>query len=216
MSSGANNRLKSNGNPLADGVGRASKHGTSGGEGREAMLVHACCASCSSYVLAHLGERYAVTAYYYNPNIQPREEYLLRLEEMRRVCDGLGVPLLEGPCDTDEWWSRIEPYRELPERSERCWHCYGFRLDETARKAAELGIGLFTTTLSVSPHKVHRCIVSEGEAAAARHGVRFFGEDFKKRDGFKISVERSREMGLTRQDYCGCLISLEEAKRRKP
>ena len=77
-------------------------------------------------------------------------------------------------------------------------------------------IGLFTTTLSVSPHKVHRYIVSEGETAAASYGVRFLGEDFKKRNGFKISVERSREMGLTRQDYCGCLLSLEEAKRRKP
>jgi predicted adenine nucleotide alpha hydrolase (AANH) superfamily ATPase len=218
MFSGTNNQPTSKKSSPAAGDGRASvsKRGKDDGGEREAILVHACCASCSSYVLAHLGEHYAVTAYYYNPNIHPREEYLLRLEEMRRVCNGLGVPLLEGLYDADEWWSRIEPYRELPERSERCWHCYRLRLDETARKAVELGIGLFTTTLSVSPHKVHRCIVSEGEAAAERHGLRFLAEDFKKRDGFKISVERSRELGLTRQGYCGCLLSLEEAKRRKP
>lgn len=180
----------------------------------ERILVHACCASCSSYVLAHLGESYSVTAYYYNPNIQPEDEYRLRLDEMRRVCDGLSVPLLEGPYDTETWWKRIEPYRGLPERSERCWSCYGFRLEETARKAKELGFTLFTTTLSVSPHKVHRCIMNEGEAAAGRHGLRFLAEDFKKRDGFKLSVERSRELHLTRQDYCGCLLSLEERRKR--
>ncbi len=193
----------------------AEKRKTSNGEGGEAILVHACCASCSSYVLAHLGKRYRVTAYYYNPNIQPEEEYRLRLEEMRRVCKELGVPLLEGPYDTEAWWHRIEPFRDLPERSERCWNCYGLRLEETARKAKELGFALFTTTLSVSPHKVHRRIVSEGEAAAERHGLRFFGEDFKKKDGFKISVERSRELHLTRQDYCGCLLSLEERRGHK-
>ena len=181
----------------------------------EKILVHACCASCSSYVLDHLKDGYAVTAYYYNPNIQPEEEYELRLREMRRVCGELGIALLEGPYDPESWLKAIEPYEHLPEKSERCWTCYRMRLEETARKAAELEIGLFTTTLSVSPHKIHRCIVREGESAADRHGVRFLAEDFKKRDGFKISVERSRELGLTRQDYCGCLLSLEEAKKRR-
>jgi predicted adenine nucleotide alpha hydrolase (AANH) superfamily ATPase len=229
MSSGSDYQSESNDRPSAARDDHAStaerkatggervspaKHRTAEGEGREAILVHACCASCSSYVLAHLGERFSVTAYYYNPNIQPEEEYRVRLVEMRAVCEGLQAPLLEGPYDTGEWWRRIEPYRELPERSERCWTCYGFRLEETARKAKELGFGLFTTTLSVSPHKVHQCIVSEGEAAAKRHGLRFLGEDFKKKDGFKISVERSRELHLTRQDYCGCLLSLEERRKR--
>jgi predicted adenine nucleotide alpha hydrolase (AANH) superfamily ATPase len=181
----------------------------------ETILVHACCASCSSYVLEHLKERFDVTAYYYNPNIQPEEEYRLRLDEMRMVCRELGIDLIEGPCDTESWWKAIEPFRHLPERSERCWACYGMRLEETARKADELGIGLFTTTLSVSPHKIHACILREGEAAAQRHGARFLAEDFKKRDGFKISVERSRELGLTRQHYCGCILSLEETERHR-
>ena len=216
MSSGSDNHSKSRAShpgergERPEGADRCMEHGE-----RVGILVHACCASCSSYVLAHLQERYDVTAYYYNPNIEPEEEYRLRLDEMGRVCAGLGVPLLEGPYDTEGWWRRIGPFRELPERSERCWNCYGYRLEETARKARELGFTLFTTTLSVSPHKVHRCILAEGEAAAVRHGIGFLGEDFKKREGFKISVERSRELGLTRQDYCGCLLSLEENRRRK-
>ena len=208
--------------PRKGGVPAESRERSTGeaGEGvererRERILVHACCASCSSYVLDHLKERYDVTAYYYNPNIEPEEEYRLRLDEMRSVCEGLGVPLIEGRYDRDAWWRRIEPFRGLPERSERCWSCYRLRLEETARRAKELGFTLFTTTLSVSPHKVHRRIVNEGEAAAERHGLRFLPEDFKKRDGFKLSVERSRELGLTRQDYCGCLLSLEEAKKRE-
>ncbi len=181
----------------------------------EKILVHACCASCSSYVLQHLKSSYRVTAYYYNPNIQPESEYSHRLDEMRDVCDGLGVELIEGPYDTENWWKAIDAHKHLPEKSERCWACYGLRLEETARKAAELGIGLFTTTLSVSPHKIHSFIVREGEAAAERHEIRFLAEDFKKKDGFRISVERSQKLGLTRQDYCGCLLSLDEAKKRR-
>ena len=180
------------------------------------ILVHACCASCSSYVIEHLRERYEVTAYFYNPNIHPREEYSLRIEEMRRVCGRLGVTLVEGEYRSLRWWKEIDPYKDLPEKSERCWVCYRMRLDETARKAAELGITNFTTTLSVSPHKVHARIAEIGAELARRYGLAFLDEDFKKRDGFKKSVERSRELALTRQGYCGCLLSLREAKERGP
>jgi ribonuclease HII len=182
---------------------------------RKRILVHACCASCASYVVAHLAGSYDVSVFFYNPNIQPAEEYDLRLGEMRTVCRRFGVDLMEGAYDPGEWRQCIDPYRHLPERSERCWSCYGLRLDRTAERAARLGIDLFTTTLSVSPHKVHRRIVEAGRSAAARFGVRFHEEDFKKHDGFKCSVERSKELGLTRQDYCGCPISLEEAKERR-
>jgi predicted adenine nucleotide alpha hydrolase (AANH) superfamily ATPase len=166
-------------------------------------------------VLAHLGEDFEVTAYYYNPNIQPEGEYRLRLGEMRTVCDRLGIRLIEGPEDFEAWEETIAPLSHLPEKSERCRACYRFRLEETARKAAEEGIGIFTTTLSVSPHKIYRWIAGEGEAAAFGHGVAFHGEDFKKKDGFRQSCLRSREHGLTRQDYCGCLYSLEEAGERR-
>lgn len=181
----------------------------------EQILVHTCCASCACYVLPHLAGRFAVSAYFYNPNIQPPEEYRRRLDEMRNVCARFDIPLEEGPYEPDEWWRRIEPHRHLPEKSERCWTCYRLRLERTAEQAARKKIPLITTTLSVSPHKVYRHIVHEGERAAARFGVLFHDEDFKKRDGFKCSVERSRELELTRQDYCGCLLSLEEAKARR-
>ena len=181
----------------------------------ERILVHACCASCACYVLPHLAERFTVCAFFFNPNIHPAEEYGLRLEEMRAVCARFDVPLEEGSYEPEKWWRCIEPYRNLPEKSERCWTCYRLRLERTAERAARRGIPLFTTTLSVSPHKIYRRIVREGERAANLSGVRFYHEDFKKHDGFKLSVERSRELELTRQDYCGCLLSLEEARKRK-
>ena len=179
------------------------------------ILVHACCASCSSYVLAHLAEAYEATAYFYNPNIHPESEYQLRLGEMRRVSERLGLRLIEGSYRNLRWWKEIWPFKDLPEKSARCWACYRFRLEATAKKAAELGISLFTTTLSVSPHKIHERIAAIGVEEAARYGIEFLAEDFKKRDGFKISIERSREIGLTRQDYCGCFMSLEEARKRR-
>lgn len=181
----------------------------------EKILVHACCASCSSYVLEHLSVRYDVTAFYFNPNIQPESEYLLRLGEMKKVCSGLDIPMIEGSYSPELWDEAVIDFRDLPEKSERCWTCYRFRLEETARVAAREGFGLFTSTLSVSPHKIHGKIVEEGEKVAADHGIRFLAEDFKKKDGFRISVEKSTELGLTRQDYCGCRYSLEEAKARR-
>jgi predicted adenine nucleotide alpha hydrolase (AANH) superfamily ATPase len=182
---------------------------------KRAILVHACCASCSSYVLAHLAETYDVTAYFYNPNIHPEEEYQLRVREMRRVCEELSIPLIEGSYRSLRWWKEIDPFRHLPEKSARCWTCYRFRLEGTAKKAAELGIKLFTTTLSVSPHKQYDRIAAIGSALAAGYGLEFLAEDFKKMDGFKKSVERSKELHITRQDYCGCLMSLDEARKRK-
>lgn len=181
----------------------------------ERILVHSCCASCSSYVLEHLLEKYDVTAYYYNPNIQPEAEYQLRLGEMRTICGVLGITIIEGPEEFVEWDSTIAPYAHLPEKSERCRVCYRLRLEETARKAAEAGIGLFTTTLSVSPHKIHAWIVEEGRACGERHGIVFLEEDFKKKGGFQESCRKSRVHGLTRQDYCGCLFSLEESRLRR-
>jgi predicted adenine nucleotide alpha hydrolase (AANH) superfamily ATPase len=183
--------------------------------GAQSILVHACCASCASHVLARLAETYDVTAYFYNPNIQPEREYRQRLDEMRRVAGRIGVRLIEGDYRTLRWWKEIWIYRDLPERSERCFACYRHRFEVAARKAAELEIPVFTSTLSVSPHKVYERIAEIGAEAGASYGVAFLAEDFKKRDGFKKSVEYAREHGLTRQDYCGCLMSLEEARRRR-
>jgi predicted adenine nucleotide alpha hydrolase (AANH) superfamily ATPase len=182
---------------------------------KERILVHACCASCSSYVLEKLASRFRVKAFYYNPNIQPGEEYRLRLEEMSIVCGRLGIPIIEGRYDTEAWTEAVAPFAHLPEKSERCRVCYRFRLEETASKAREESIDLFTTTLSVSPHKIYRWIAEEGKAAGGLHGVEFLDEDFKKKGGFQESCRLSQEIGLTRQDYCGCLYSLAESEKRK-
>jgi predicted adenine nucleotide alpha hydrolase (AANH) superfamily ATPase len=179
------------------------------------ILVHACCASCSSYVLAHLQEKYDVTALFFNPNIQPEEEHELRLDEAREICRRLGIELIEEPGRFEEWASIIAPFAHLPEKSDRCRVCFRMRLEETAKTAAGMNFGLFTSTLSVSPHKIHRWIVEEGKAAGERYGVTFLEEDFKKKGGFEESCRKSREHGLTRQDYCGCPMSLEEARRRR-
>jgi predicted adenine nucleotide alpha hydrolase (AANH) superfamily ATPase len=178
------------------------------------ILVHACCASCSSYVIPHLQENFHVSAFFYNPNIYPEKEYILRLEEMKFLCNRLNVSLTIGPYDTSAWAKAIFPYRNLPEKSKRCWECYNYRLYKTAEKAADLGIGLFTTTLSVSPHKIYKRIEEGGKMAAERYEITFHNEDFKKKDGFKISVERSKQLGLTRQNYCGCVYSLRELQER--
>ncbi|MBN2070534.1 MAG: epoxyqueuosine reductase QueH [Candidatus Krumholzibacteriota bacterium] len=182
---------------------------------RKKILVHACCASCSSHVLALLSDRYDVSAFFYNPNIQPAGEYLQRLDDMKKVCSEMRIHLFEGEYDPGSWQRGIERFRHLGEKSERCWRCYAIRLDATAKKGSQLGCDLFTSTLSVSPHKIQERIIEEGEKAAAKYHISFLGEDFKKKDGFKISVEKSRSLGLTRQDYCGCLFSREEAAKRR-
>ncbi len=181
----------------------------------ERILVHACCASCSSHVLVHLSERFEVTAFFFNPNIQPESEYRLRLEETKRLCEDLGIELIVDEGGFGEWDAATSPFAHLPERSRRCRICYRLRLERTAREAAGRGFGLFTSTLSVSPHKVHAWIVEEGRAGGEKYGVTFLEDDFKKKDGFAISCRRSREYGFTRQDYCGCLYSLEEARERR-
>jgi len=179
------------------------------------ILLHTCCACCASYVIPHLQENYIVKNFFFNPNIHPAEEYDIRLEEMKMVSEQFGTELEYGEYRPELWDKAVEPYRDLPERSRRCWECYRLRLDETARIASRLGIEIFTTTLSVSPHKVYSKILETGRKAAEKYGVRFHEEDFKKKDGFKLSVEKSRELGLTRQDYCGCILSLREAEKRR-
>lgn len=182
---------------------------------KETILVHSCCASCASYVVEHLLERFRVIAFFYNPNIHPESEYRLRLSEMRYLCRLLDVLLITGDYDTKKWWDVIDPFKHLPERSPRCWACYRLRIEKTAELAVDLGVKRFTTTLSVSPHKVYPQIKKIGLELADVYGLRFHDEDFKKKDGFKKSVARSKELGFTRQDYCGCLLSLNESFERE-
>jgi predicted adenine nucleotide alpha hydrolase (AANH) superfamily ATPase len=180
------------------------------------ILVHVCCAPDALYVFGLLKGDYEVTGFFSNSNIQPREEYALRLAEARRVALETGVPLLEDDYDPDAWTARTRKFKDEPEKGRRCDVCYAERLGRTAARAGCDGFDAFTTVMSLSPWKKAAVMNRMGRQFAARHGVAFLEADFKKKDGFKKSVELSRARGLYRQDYCGCVYSLNAARERKP
>lgn len=175
---------------------------------RSKMLLHICCAPCSPHIVDLLRAEYEVTAFFFNPNIFPEEQYTLRLDEMRRLAVELNLPLVEGPYVPEEWSDAVRGLEDALEGGARCEVCFRFRLERAAREAAARSIPWFTTTLTVSPMKNAAVIHRVGSAAGAAAGVRFLEADFKKKDGFKTSCELSRRHGLYRQDYCGCEFSL--------
>ena len=176
---------------------------------RPALLLHSCCGPCSSAVLERLTAHFQVTVLYYNPNIEPEEEYRHRLSEQERLLSLLpgDVPLL--PCDYGHaaFAAFAQGMADCPEGGERCLKCFALRLNETARLAKERGFAYFTTTLSVSPHKNAENLNRIGRAAGEKYGVKYLAADFKKKNGYLRSLQLSKEYGLYRQDYCGCLYS---------
>ena len=180
-------------------------------EGRPRLLLHSCCGPCSSYVLEYLTRYFEVSLSYYNPNIQPREEYELRLENQLKVLERIpGVTLAPCGYDGGAYDEAVRGLENEPEGGARCTECFALRLDFAARVAKRLGCDYFATTLTVSPHKDAQRINAIGEALAGKYGVKWLPADFKKRDGYKRSIELSREFGLYRQNYCGCLYSKTE------
>lgn len=175
------------------------------------LFLHSCCAPCSSYVLEYLSRYFEITVYYYNPNIAPEEEYRRRAAEQRRLIEELPtvhpVKLEVGPYEPERFYEMARGLEDVPEGGERCFGCYRLRMEEAARLAAEGGYDYFTTTLSISPLKNARKINEIGEELARIYPVRHLPSDFKKRNGYKRSVELSAEYGLYRQDYCGCVYS---------
>lgn len=173
------------------------------------LLLQCCCGPCSSYVLEYLTRHFEVTALFYNPNIQPPEEYEKRRYWLQNVIERYGGQVQTLPCDYEgERFEEIAAgYEDAPEGGERCARCYKLRLDETARRAALGGFDYFCTTLSVSPRKDAEALNTLGEAAAERYSVKWLPSDFKKRDGYKRSIELSEQYGLYRQEYCGCKYS---------
>lgn len=176
---------------------------------RPALLLHSCCGPCSSAVLERLTEHFRLTVLYYNPNIEPEEEYLHRLAEQERLLSLMPGDIRLLPCGYGhEAFEAFAPaLAEEPEGGKRCEACFALRLNYTAAKAAEGGFEYFTTTLSVSPHKNAELINRIGAAAGERTGVRYLFADFKKKNGYLRSLELSKEYGLYRQDYCGCRYS---------
>ncbi len=181
------------------------------------LLVHACCASCSTVPMERLSESYDLSVFFYGPNIHPVSEYRRRLSDQRRLCENNGVRLYEGDYDPEAWERAVGPFKHQAESSygQRCQACYRLRMEQTARMAQREGFDLFTVTLSVSRHKDSKVLAEIGSGVAREHGLSYLPEDFKKRDGYGLSVQRSKALGLYRQDFCGCVLSESEATHRR-
>lgn len=181
------------------------------GERTPRVLLHACCAPCASYVLEYLAEHFAVTVLYFNPNTFPPEEYEKRLFELQKLLGLIKtanpVSLLCGDYAPGAFYELVRGTETDPEGGGRCRLCFELRLEETARLAKEGGFDYFTTTLTVSPHKNASVINGIGGAMSEKYKVPYLFSDFKKRDGYKRSIELSEKYGLYRQSYCGCEFS---------
>ncbi|MCX6353639.1 MAG: epoxyqueuosine reductase QueH [Candidatus Aureabacteria bacterium] len=171
------------------------------------LLLHICCAPCSTHVLTLLSETYDTTGYFFNPNIHPRSEYQLRIRTTERHFVERGIPLITPEYQPREWFSRIKGTEGEREGGARCAICFRMRLEETARAAAALQFDLFGTTLSISPHKDARLINQIGKEAGISFRILFYEADFKKAGGYSESCRMSKSLGLYRQNYCGCIFS---------
>ncbi len=171
------------------------------------LLLHACCAPCSPHVLNILRDSWDVVLYFYNPNIEPQEEWRMRLDEMEKLSEATSVSLLTAEYDNDRWRESISGLENEPEGGGRCKVCFRLRLESAAKEAARIGVAHIATTLSVSPHKNADAINEQGKSVAEETGIAFLGADFKKNDGYKKSCELSKELGFRRQNYCGCSFS---------
>jgi epoxyqueuosine reductase len=179
---------------------------------RPRLLIHSCCAPCSSYVLEYLSNYFDITIFYYNPNIYPEKEYIRRVEEQQNLIKAMPlkskVDFVQGEYNATQYYQEIKGFEAEPEGGKRCFICYEMRLREAAKVAKEGGFDYFTTTLSISPHKNSEKLNEIGECVAREYGVSYLPSDFKKKNGYKRSIELSREYSLYRQDYCGCVYSM--------
>ena len=183
------------------------------------LLLHSCCAPCSSYVLEYLSRYFRITVLYYNPNISPASEFTHRFEEQRRLIDEMPlnnpVECVMGRYDPAEFAAIAKGHEADPEGGERCTACFRLRLEETAKLAKEGRYDYFTTTLSISPLKDAERLNRIGDELGEQYGVPYLFSDFKKREGYKRSIQLSAEYGLYRQDYCGCAFSKRDAEKHK-
>ena len=178
------------------------------------LFLHSCCAPCSSYVLEYLSEHFAITVFYFNPNIAPEEEYRKRVEEQKRLIEQLPavypIQFLEGRYEPEEFYSRVRGLEKEPEGGARCRVCFELRLEEAARLAAEGGYDYYTTTLSISPLKNAQVLADVAIKMGEKWGVAWLTSDFKKKEGYKRSIQLSSEYDLYRQNYCGCVFSRQK------
>ena len=184
-----------------------------------ALLIHSCCAPCSSYVLEYLSQYFKITVFYYNPNIYPESEYTKRILEQQKLIRDMNlkypVSFLAGRYEKEKFYAMAEGMEDLREGGARCMKCYELRLSEAARQAVAGGFDYFTTTLSISPMKNAQKLNEIGARLGREYGVEYLVSDFKKKNGYKRSIELSKEYGLYRQDYFGCEFSLREREAQK-
>lgn len=178
------------------------------------LLLHSCCAPCSSYVLEYLSRYFKITVFYYNPNIYPEEEFYKRRSEQERFISQLPtknpISFIGTEHMSEEFYKAVKGLEHIREGGERCFACYRLRLEESAMAASDMGADYFTTTLSISPMKNAQKLNEIGGELEEKYGVKYLFSDFKKRNGYKRSTELSREYGIYRQNYCGCVFSLRE------
>ncbi|MCF2638562.1 epoxyqueuosine reductase QueH [Fusobacterium varium] len=182
------------------------------------LLLHSCCAPCSSAILEFLQNYFDITVYFYNPNITFEEEYYKRLNEQREYHEkrGYSIRVIEGNYDPKEdFFKQVKGLEDRREGGERCFKCYTLRMEATAQKAKELGFDYFSTVLSISPLKNAQWINEIGEELSEKYGIKFLNGDFKKKNRYLRSTEISREYELYRQDYCGCLFSKMEREAKE-
>ena len=187
------------------------------------LLLHSCCAPCSSYVLTFLRNVFRITVLYYNPNITEEEEYRKRAEEEKRfirelnkdTVDAYPIEYMDGRYDPQEFLDAVKGYESCPERGERCAICFRMRLAETAIEAGKDGFDFYATTLTLSPLKDAALINQIGTELGEEYGCSYLASDFKKKGGYLRSIELSKEYGLYRQDYCGCVFSKAERMKKK-
>ena len=184
-------------------------------DGRPKLLLHACCAPCSSYVLEYLTKHFDITVFFYNPNISPQSEYDKRSAEAVRLIKEMPVSgrvtFLEGKYEPERFFEMAKGMEDLPEGGERCFRCYELRMRKCAETAKDGGFDYFTTTLSISPHKNAQKLNEIGEKLERELGIKYLYADFKKKEGYKRSIQLSAEYGLYRQNYCGCVFSKKSA-----
>lgn len=183
------------------------------------LLLHACCAPCSSHCLEYLSKYFRITVFYYNPNISPKEEYTLRIEEIKRFVQEFKseneITLIEGKYEPERFFQVVKGLEQEPEGGKRCDQCFKLRLSEAAKLAKELNADYYTTTLSISPLKNAELLNKIGKEEGDAIGVTHLPSDFKKKGGYARSIELSKEYNLYRQNFCGCVYSLQEAKARE-
>ncbi len=180
------------------------------------LLLHSCCAPCSSYVLEYLSAYFKITVYYYNPNIYPEQEYTDRVKEQKRLIDELNpycknkVDFMEGGYEKERFYEAAKGLEQEPEGGERCGQCFRLRLREAAETAKKEGFDYFCTTLTISPLKNAKKINEIGKEIEEEYEVSFLPSDFKKKNGYVRSIELSKKWNLYRQDYCGCIYSWKQ------